>query len=60
MTMPWVDVTTGVLHEAQIFIGSLGASQYTFVEATASQQMHDWIQSHVRMFEFFPGNFLLV
>jgi transposase len=44
-----------VIHEAQIFVGALGASQYTFAEATASQQLSDWIQSHVRMFEFFGG-----
>jgi transposase len=33
----------------------LGASQYTFVEATATQQLPDWIQSHVHMFGFFHG-----
>jgi transposase len=55
MTMPWLDLTTGELQEAQIFVGSLGASQFTFVEATATQQIHDWIQSHVHMFEFFQG-----
>ena len=55
MTIPWIDVTTGIIHEAQIFVGALGSSQFTFVEATASQQLHDWTQSHVRMFEFFQG-----
>jgi transposase len=55
MTVPWIEPSTGVIHEAQIFVGSLGASQYTFVEATATQQLPDWIQSHVRMFEFFHG-----
>jgi len=55
MTVPWVDLSTGAIQEAQIFVGSLGASQFTFVEATASQQLHDWIGSHVRMFEVFQG-----
>lgn len=55
MTMPWMDPKTGEIHEAQIFVGSLGASQYTFVEATATQQLPDWIQSHVRMWAFFGG-----
>ena len=55
MTIPWIEPSTGVIHEAQIFVGALGASQYTFVEATASQQLSDWIESHVRMFAFFDG-----
>jgi transposase len=55
MTMEWIDVTTGAIHEAQIFVGSLGASQYTYAEATPSQKLHDWIQSHVNMFEYFQG-----
>jgi transposase len=55
MTVPWIDPTTGVIHQAQIFVGALGASQYTFAEATASQQLHDWTQSHVHMFEAFQG-----
>ena len=31
----------------------LGASGYTFAEATFSQKLPDWIGSHVRAFEFF-------
>ena len=55
MTVPWLDPTTGEIHEAEIFVGSLGASQYTFAEATASQQLHDWIGSHIRMWAYFGG-----
>src|SRR5438128_5852604 len=55
MTMPWMDPRTGEIHEAQIFVGSLGASQFTFAEATASQQLPDWFQSHIHMFEYFNG-----
>src|SRR5205085_9057113 len=40
---------------AEIFVGSLGASQFTFAETTATQQLPDWIQSHVRMWEYFGG-----
>ena len=32
------------------FIAVLGASNYTFVEATWSQSLPDWIGSHVRAF----------
>nr|VFK28267.1 MAG: hypothetical protein BECKLPF1236A_GA0070988_106382 [Candidatus Kentron sp. LPFa]VFK36265.1 MAG: hypothetical protein BECKLPF1236C_GA0070990_105562 [Candidatus Kentron sp. LPFa] len=33
----------------------LGASSYTYAEATWSQGLPDWISSHVRTFEFFGG-----
>lgn len=55
MKVPWIDPVTGEIHEAEIFVGCLGASQFTFVEATATQQLPDWIQSHVRMWDFFGG-----
>ncbi len=34
---------------------TLGASDYTFVQASKSQQLPDWIHSHVKAFEFFGG-----
>src|SRR5579864_4056110 len=55
MKMPWMDPATGEIHEAEIFVGALGASQLTFVEATATQSLPDWIQSHIHMFEDFGG-----
>ena len=33
----------------------LGASNYTYVEATYSQQLEDWVMSHARCFEFLGG-----
>ena len=38
-----------------IFVGVLGASNYTFAEATLTRSLPDWIGSHVRMFEYFGG-----
>jgi transposase len=55
MKMPWIDLSTGEIHEAEIFVGCLGASQYTFVEPTRTQSLPDWISSHVNMFDFFGG-----
>lgn len=55
MTVPWIEPITGEIHEAQIFVGALGASQFIFAEATATQQLSDWIESHVRMWEYFGG-----
>ena len=37
------------------FVGALGASSYTFAEATWSQTIEDWIGSHVRLFQFLGG-----
>jgi transposase len=52
---PVVDRTTGEIREAQIFIAVLGASNYTYAEATWSQSLPDWISSHVRAFQYFGG-----
>jgi transposase len=54
-TVPVVDATTGEISEAQIFVAVLGASNYTYVEATWSQSLMDWIHSHTRAFQFFGG-----
>lgn len=50
-----VDAQTGVIREAEIFVGVLGASNFTFAEASWTQGVPDWIGSHVRMFRFFGG-----
>lgn len=54
-TVDIVDRHTGEIRTAQIFVGILGASNYTFAEATWTQQLPDWILSHRRMLEFFGG-----
>jgi transposase len=38
-----VDPATGEIHEAEIFVGVLGASNLTYAEATRKQQLPDWI-----------------
>lgn len=55
LTMEVVDATTGEVRIAQIFVAVLGASNYTFAEATWTQQIPDWIASHVRAVEYFGG-----
>ncbi|MEX2539853.1 MAG: IS21 family transposase [Actinomycetota bacterium] len=54
-TIPYVDRETGEVFEAEIFVGTLGASNHTFVEATESQSLRDWIGSHVHMYAYFDG-----
>ena len=54
-TIPIVDRATGEIKECQIFVAVLGASNYTFSEATWSQALPDWIGSHQRAMDFFGG-----
>lgn len=46
---------TGEIKQARIFVGVLGASNYTFAEATLSRSSSDWIGSHIRMLNYFGG-----
>jgi transposase len=54
-TVSVTDMHSGEIREAQIFVAVLGASNYTYIEATWSQQLPDWIGSHVRALDFFGG-----
>lgn len=53
--LPIVDPSTGEVRDAQVFVAVMGASNYTYAEATFSQGLADWTGSHVRAFEFFGG-----
>ena len=52
---------TATVHEAagpravQVFVAVLDASSYTYVEASWSQCLEHWIESHVRALEFLGG-----
>ena len=54
-TLPIVNPQTGEIKDAELFVAVLGASNYTFVEATLSQNLSDWLGSHRRAFDFFGG-----
>ncbi len=54
-TVPITDPASGTVYAAQIFVAVLGASNYTYAEATRSQQLPDWIGSHIRALEFLGG-----
>ena len=54
-TVPIINPQTGEIRTAQVFVAVLGASNYTYAEATWSQVLQDWLMSHVRTFEFFGG-----
>lgn len=46
-----VDPTTGVVRPVELFVAALGASNYTYAEATETQRSADFIQSHGRTLE---------
>lgn len=50
-----IDRKTGEARPVELFVAVLGASNYTYVEATWTQQSTDWIASHARALEYFGG-----
>ena len=54
-TLDVVCPETGEVCQAQIFVGVLGASNYTYVEASWTQGLADWVGAHVRMLAYFGG-----
>jgi len=55
-TVSIIDSKTGETREASIFVAVLGASSYTYAEATWNQDLPSWISSHIRALEFFQGS----
>jgi len=51
----YIDPATGEAVTVELFVGVLGASNYTYAEATRTQQGPDWIASHQRAFAFLGG-----
>jgi transposase len=54
-TMEVIDGATGEVRQAEVFVAVLGASSYTFAQATWTQSLPDWIAAHVAMLAFFGG-----
>lgn len=54
-TIGYFDEQTGELEQAQVFVGVLGCSQYTFAFASKSQKLTDFIEAHNQMYAFFGG-----
>lgn len=55
VTIPIYNQKTGEIDTAQIFVAVLGASGYTYVDASLSQKQEDFIHSHVLAYQFFGG-----
>ena len=53
--IPMIDPLSGERVTAQLFVAVLGASNYTYAEATATQTAPDWLGCHVHALEFLGG-----
>lgn len=51
----WLDLKNGQVHEAAVFVGTLGFSQLFFAWAADDMKSRNWLTSHRRMFEAFGG-----
>jgi transposase len=49
------DPASKTSREAQIFIAALGASNYSYAEATWTQTLPDWVASHCRAYKYIGG-----
>src|SRR2546428_3783629 len=54
-TIPVHDAVTGEVWPASLFVMVLGASSYTYAEATRDQQLTAWLSAHIHAFEYFGG-----
>jgi len=54
-TVPIIDPCTGEIRKAHIFIAVLGASSYTYAQASLAEDLPSWIKAHIHAFEFFQG-----
>jgi len=55
LTMTLVNPETGEATQVPVFVATLPASNYIFAEVQPSQEKVNWINGHVRAFEFFGG-----
>lgn len=54
-TMEVINPVSGEVMKAEIFVATLGASSYIYAEATPSQQLPNWLMSHVHTFRHLGG-----
>ncbi len=50
-----INPKTGEVMKAKLFVATLGASSYTYVEAVLREDLPTWVQCHVNALRFFGG-----
>jgi hypothetical protein len=51
----WLEMKTGVIHKAWVFVAALGFSQLLFARAAEDMKSRNWLGCHRRMFAFYGG-----
>lgn len=54
-TMNVYDEYTGEVMPAYLFVGTLPFSMLSYVQACPTMKIHDWVDCHIKMFEYFDG-----
>jgi transposase len=54
-TLPYVDIETGEVKRAQVFVAILGWSQYAYVEAMQNQTIEEFIAGSENALRYFEG-----
>ena len=54
-TLPYVDVDTGEIKDAQVFVAILGWSQYVYMEAMKNQTIEEFITACENALHYFQG-----
>jgi hypothetical protein len=53
--LEWIDLRTGEIHSAWVFVAALGCSQLLFAWAAEDMKSRNWLDSHQRMYAFYGG-----
>lgn len=51
----WIDMKTGQIHKAWVFVSALGYSQLLFAWGAEDMKSRNWLGAHRRMFNFYGG-----
>ena len=54
-SIEWIELNTGEIHKAWVFVAALGFSQLLFAWAAEDMKSRNWLASHRRMFAFVNG-----
>ncbi len=54
-SIAWVELRTGEIHKAWVFVAALGFSQLLFAWAAEDMKSRNWLASHRRMFAYYGG-----
>jgi hypothetical protein len=54
-TLEWIELKTGEIRKAYVFVAGLGFSQLLFAWAAEDMKSRNWLGAHRRMFTFYGG-----